>query len=302
MPCFFSIIIPTYNRANRISVAVQSVLNQTYTDFELLIIDDGSTDNTKEVIASFNDDRIVYVYQENAERSTARNNGIKQARGGFICFLDSDDYYLPNHLSVLFELINTKGEKEAMYAVGTITFDEETGIASGRPIRMTNISHPVQYIWQSFLLPDSVCIHKSVFNTHLFDPRFNIWEDTHLFLRIAAQYPFFQAPIYSAIQVIHKEGTVAQNFQKVRMETVNLYVAAINNLFSDYKEIISPYLSEKDKIDYIRRELRVFIASAYSSKQYKTVLQLHKKDFHVHKSKKIYIVDWIRLCIRYLIN
>ena len=86
----FSIIIPTYNRAAFLPKAIESVLAQTYTDWELIVVDDGSTDNTREVVAQYNDERIIYIYQENAERSAARNNGISQAKGDFICFMDSD--------------------------------------------------------------------------------------------------------------------------------------------------------------------------------------------------------------------
>ena len=90
---FFSVVIPTYNRANMISGAIQSVLEQTFKNFELIIIDDGSTDQTAHVIAGFSDERIKYNYQQNTERSQARNNGIKIASGRYICFLDSDDQY-----------------------------------------------------------------------------------------------------------------------------------------------------------------------------------------------------------------
>ena len=95
---FFSIIIPTYNRAHVLAKAIESVINQRYTNWELIIIDDGSNDNTREVVQQFNDPRINYVYQENTERSQARNNGIKLAKGLYICFLDSDDEYCDNHL------------------------------------------------------------------------------------------------------------------------------------------------------------------------------------------------------------
>ena len=84
--------------------AVDSVLNQTYKDWELIVVDDGSTDNTKEIVEEFVkiDKRIKYIFQENKERSAARNNGIKKAKGDWICFLDSDDIYHMNHLVFIF--------------------------------------------------------------------------------------------------------------------------------------------------------------------------------------------------------
>lgn len=88
----FSVIIPTYNRASMLPKAIESVLAQTYPNWELIIVDDGSTDNTKELVANFieKDGRIKYIYQENAERSAARNNGIKNAKGEYICFLEQN--------------------------------------------------------------------------------------------------------------------------------------------------------------------------------------------------------------------
>lgn len=101
-----SVIIPTYNRAHFIAQAVESVLMQTYQDFELIIIDDGSTDNTKEVLESYRD-RLHYFYQENQGRSVARNRGIELAKGEYIAFLDSDDLWLPNKLSRQVPILET---------------------------------------------------------------------------------------------------------------------------------------------------------------------------------------------------
>lgn len=95
-----SVIIPTYNRAHLLLPrAVKSVLNQTFTDFELIIVDDASTDNTKEVVESFNDSQIRYMrHEQNKGGGAARNTGIEKARGEFIAFLDSDDEWMKEKL------------------------------------------------------------------------------------------------------------------------------------------------------------------------------------------------------------
>jgi glycosyltransferase involved in cell wall biosynthesis len=95
----FSVIIPTYNRADLVSRAIQSVLSQTLTDFELIVVDDGSTDKTKEAVVRLKDTRIQYIYQQNKGRCAARNIGAAQARGQYLTFLDSDDEALPEWLS-----------------------------------------------------------------------------------------------------------------------------------------------------------------------------------------------------------
>jgi glycosyltransferase involved in cell wall biosynthesis len=102
---FFSVVIPTYNRASFISTAIQSVLSQSYINFELIIIDDGSTDNTENIIKSIRSDKIKYYKKENAERAAARNYGIEKAHGDYVTFLDSDDIYYSNYLQNAFESI-----------------------------------------------------------------------------------------------------------------------------------------------------------------------------------------------------
>jgi glycosyltransferase involved in cell wall biosynthesis len=102
-----SVIIPTYNAAKYLNAAVKSVLNQTFKDFELLIIDDGSTDNTMEVAKAIDDRRIQYFYQSNQGKSQARNNGIYKSKGRFISFLDADDFYYKTKLKYLLDFLNS---------------------------------------------------------------------------------------------------------------------------------------------------------------------------------------------------
>ena len=99
----FSIIIPTYNRAHTLMRAVRGVLSQSYPNWELIIIDDGSTDSTKEVVGEVQDSRVQYYHQENKMVAAARNHGIRVSAGEYICFLDSDDEIFADYLSVFEE-------------------------------------------------------------------------------------------------------------------------------------------------------------------------------------------------------
>ncbi len=106
-----SIVIATYNRANLIKRAINSILNQTYVNYEIIVVDDGSIDNTKEVVESFNKHKIRYIkHKNNKGASAARNTGIKCSKGDFIAFQDSDDEWLPEKLEKemkVFEKSNT---------------------------------------------------------------------------------------------------------------------------------------------------------------------------------------------------
>lgn len=99
---FFSVIIPSYNRSALLPKTIESVLDQGFQDFEIIVVDDGSTDNTKETLEPFiRNKQIRYFFKENGERGAARNFGMKKAQGEWAVFLDSDDYWLTNHLECL---------------------------------------------------------------------------------------------------------------------------------------------------------------------------------------------------------
>ncbi|GAA4029464.1 hypothetical protein GCM10022409_12100 [Hymenobacter glaciei] len=98
---FFSVVIPTYNRAGFIGATLDSVLAQTFPHLEILVVDDGSKDNTAEVVGRYADPRLRYYPKENAERGVARNYGLARAQGEYVLFLDSDDRFHANHLATL---------------------------------------------------------------------------------------------------------------------------------------------------------------------------------------------------------
>lgn len=104
----FSIVIPTYNRANLLPETIETILSQSYSNFEIIIVDDGSKDNTSEVINSKygNNNLVKYFKKENEERGRARNFGFEKSAGDYVIYFDSDDFMLPNHLEVLNHYIN----------------------------------------------------------------------------------------------------------------------------------------------------------------------------------------------------
>src|SRR5882672_1834830 len=104
-PCF-SIVIPTYNRAAKLKLTLDSVIAQTFTDFEVLVMDDGSSDNTREMVESFRDSRIRYQWAPNSGGpATPRNRGIDAAVADWICFLDADDRWYPDKLRRVAQVI-----------------------------------------------------------------------------------------------------------------------------------------------------------------------------------------------------
>jgi glycosyltransferase involved in cell wall biosynthesis len=120
-----SAVIPTYNRCDIVGRAIKSALAQEYPPFEVIVVDDGSTDGTRKVIESYGE-RVRCVYQANGGVSAARNRGVQEARSEWIAFLDSDDYWVPKHLSRIADAINaTRGEAVLYFANMQLPSDED---------------------------------------------------------------------------------------------------------------------------------------------------------------------------------
>lgn len=98
-----SIIVPVYNAEKHLEDAIKSVLEQTYSEFELIAVNDGSTDRSLEILQQFTDQRVRIINKENTGVSDARNAAIKAAKGEFVCFLDADDYYSPHYIQRMYE-------------------------------------------------------------------------------------------------------------------------------------------------------------------------------------------------------
>lgn len=139
-----SVIIPTYNRGDLIARSIDSVLDQTYEDYELLVVDDGSTDHTQSVVEQYSDDRITYIaHSTNQGASAARNTGIEHAEGEYLAFLDSDDVWAPRKLDKqVTELDERPPEWVAVYCGVEIGDTDTVGIASiARSLGLTRLEH-----------------------------------------------------------------------------------------------------------------------------------------------------------------
>ena len=117
-----SVIMSVYNGEGFVSEAIRSILAQSFSNFEFIIFDDGSTDHTQQLLSPFKD-RIRYIYQENQERSAARNTGLRYAKGEFIAFLDADDYWLPGKLLRQVKVFEQYPEIDLVYSKAYLVND-----------------------------------------------------------------------------------------------------------------------------------------------------------------------------------
>lgn len=231
-PPFFSIIIPTYNRCELVKKCIASIQQQTYTKWECIIVNDGSTDNTAlellEIIE--HDSRISLINQSNAERAISRNNGAKQAKGDYFIFIDSDDYFESEHLNNLYQAIVGDHEHSKMFFTNGKAISnevEEIIVKNEIPSPL-----PIDFFLKNAVVPARVCLHRSIFNHFSFDPRTIIVEDTVLWTEILEKHPIKYIPITSVIYHLHDDNSV--NIYKYN--AYNLRLKGLKVLFYD-KEV-----------------------------------------------------------------
>ena len=189
-----SVIIPTYNRKEMVQEAVESVLSQTYQDFELIVVDDGSEDGTREMIQREFPGLLTYLYQENQGVSRARNRGIETSRGKYIAFLDSDDLWLKKKLERQVQFMQQN--PEAM-----ICYTDEIWIRRGVRVnpKKKHAKHSgwiyPQCLPLCIISPSSVLMRRELLEeVGGFDPEFPVCEDYDLWLRVALRYPIHLIP------------------------------------------------------------------------------------------------------------
>ena len=203
----FSIITPTYNRGELLGKTVESLLNQSFPDFELIIVDDGSTDNTEQIVKSFADDRIRYYQVSNRERGAARNFGTSVAKGKYVNFFDSDDIAYTNHLEIAKEHIV---DENKLFALGYDIRDDENQL-----IKQVCMEQKVSdFICDgNHLSCNGVFIRKEIAQANPFSEirELSGSEDYELWLRLSAQFEFPCIPSVSHA-VIHHENRSTLNF------------------------------------------------------------------------------------------
>lgn len=183
-----SVIIPNYNHARYLSDAIDSILAQTYSNYEILVIDDGSTDNSREVAAQYGD-KINYIYKDNAGLSAARNTGIRRSKGEFIALLDADDMYQPEFMQTLVQVLKTRKAVDGVYCGYQFYTDE------GEPMsQIENRVFPDDQMYKTFWganywVPECVIMRRKCYETAgPYDESLRALEDWDVWLRILAQH------------------------------------------------------------------------------------------------------------------
>ena len=249
---FFSIIIPTYNRAHLLEKTIGTVTAQTYQDFEVIVVDDGSTDDTENVV-----DRLIrrssaaisYVKQANSERAAARNRGLKQATGSYVLFFDSDDTLYENHLQVARDYIRQKSEPEFIHLRYDVKNDAGEVVSLGPVFE----SFPnKKLIRGNFLSCNGIFIRKDIALKNQFneDRELSAMEDWELWLRLASQFPIHYVNTITSTVIDHKERSVVITRKQALINRIRLLIAYVTA-----NEIVKAYYG---------KEFHRFRSSCYS--------------------------------------
>jgi glycosyltransferase involved in cell wall biosynthesis len=272
----FSIVIPTYNRAVLLDNTIKSVLNQQFINFELLIIDDGSTDNTEEVVKMYlNDFRVTYFKKHNAERGAARNFGARKAKGEYVNFFDSDDLMYNNHLEVAKQFIELNQSPEIFH----LAYDYKT--VAGELIYTRNSfseNSSQMLLFDNILSCNGVFIRKDVALLVPFEENriMASAEDWALWIKLLAYYNIQYCNEVTSAIISHDARSIHTiNIDKL----VERDMFLINHLKTD-KEVVQIYRGTFEKF---KAERYTFIMLACSQqKRRKEVFEWAAKALRVY--------------------
>lgn len=246
---FFSVVIPTYNRADKLKVTLQSVIDQSFTDFEILVVDDGSTDHTKAVIDTFQDGRINYFWIKNSGGpATPRNYGIDIARGDWVCFLDADDIWYSDKLKSVNEVISNES---SMHVICHNEIMHHKGANKKSLLRYG----PYQDDFYRIMLKSgnrvstsATVVSRTFLNQHILrfnqSPEYVIVEDYDLWLRIAlngGKFYFIDDPLG---EYIIEDDNISSNAKRLKKNSWTLikdHVYFVQNFEAD-KDMLFRYI------------------------------------------------------------
>lgn len=272
----FSFVIPTYNRGDFIRKTILSLLAQDVNTFEVIVVDDGSTDNTESVVASISDSRVRYFKKENAERAAARNYGLRKASGQYVNFFDSDDLAYPNHLSEAKIAIEALRSPEVFH-LGYDVKDIEGNLirrAENWPGTINN-----SLIDGNHLSCNGVFLRRDVGLQFPFNEirALSASEDYELWLRLAARYPIHCRNVVTSTVVNHENRSVIRinrdglirrmallEEQLFQDEGFNRTFGNRKHVFLAFKNIyISLHLAmagnhKAESLSYLYRALRIY--------------------------------------------
>lgn len=209
----FSVVIPLYNKELSIKSTLESVLNQSYHDFEVIVVNDGSTDNSAKIVEQIEDERIRLIHQENQGVSAARNKGIEEAKYDWIVFLDGDDLWENNHLEEFVKMIKLFPEDRVFCTSHTkskLKKEYEKKIINGYEVIEDYFDVVMKHV--DFFWTGAVCIHKTVFKLQIsFPVGISRGEDLYVWAKIGKKFRIIRSLKGTAIYSFDSENKLSES-------------------------------------------------------------------------------------------
>lgn len=302
-PPAISVVIPAYNAAQYLSEAIESVLSQTHQDFELIVVDDGSTDGTEDVVQRYGD-RVGYLRQENRGPGAAKNLGIKNSRGSLIATLDADDRWLPDKLEKQREYMQSHSEVGLVYS-NCSTFDSNgimTEAYDGTHRKVYRGQVFDKLLLKNFIASITVMIRRECLErVGLFPEHLKISEDWHLWLRLAKEY---QVGYISDPLAMYRWQTQSLTWNYAASYPYRLRVLEeIENLYRDYFQTRQRLIRRARGGVLMRYGYALFNAGDFKNSRDKYIRSIRENPFQFRSYlylAGLLVPEWLRRHIRHL--
>jgi len=258
---FISIVVPTYNRAHLISKTLESLQRMEGENYEILVVDDGSTDNTSEVVQPYLNERTAYYPKQNAERAAARNYGAERAKGDYVNFFDSDDIALPNHVAEATKLIAQHNNPEWFHLCFSWANADGKVFKDNNGYSGETLNHLMHQ--GNILGCDGVFVRKDIALKYRFneDRAMSASEDYEFWLRLTARYPLYYTNTITSILIDHDMRSVRTingdalvrrlelmiHYLSLDNTVVSYFGSKFNQIKMDANSYIALHLSEVPK-------------------------------------------------------
>jgi len=287
-----SVIIPAYNAELHIKRAIESAIKQTYKNLEIIIIDDGSTDRTADIIKSFKDPRIIYLYQKSKSQGSARNYGIIKSKGKYITFLDADDFYLPEKVEKQIRFLISHPEYKFTYCELLHFYSNNPCVFFKKKYKCNHGSVFKDLLKINFVKnPNAVMVSKEVFNkVGLFNEKRYFPEDWEMWIRISQagfKFGFLEADL--AVVELREDSNTTMGIQWILKKNA---LKMFENIFSQMNEKERNFLGAKKILNKMKLKLAIaYLMSEQKEEFFKTIKSLHHYPYKIF----VYLIGVILL-------